>query len=50
MKDQLVKPPVLQLTDNRERFHLYSKTSKFATGSALYQIHNENLKIDSIHK
>ena len=27
------------------RFHLYSDTSKFATGSALYQIHNGKPKL-----
>ena len=27
------------------RFHLYSDTSKFATGSALYQIQNGNPKL-----
>ena len=27
------------------RFHLYSETSKFATGSALYQIQNEKPKL-----
>ena len=33
---RLVKPPVLHLPDNKGRTHLYSDTSKFATGSALY--------------
>ena len=32
------KPPVLHLPDKKGRFQLYSDTSKFATGSALYQI------------
>ena len=36
IKRRLVKPPVLHLPDNKDRFHLYSDTSKFATGSALY--------------
>ena len=31
---------MLHLPDNKERFHLYYDTSKFATGSALYQIQN----------
>ena len=31
---------MLHLPDNKERFHLYSDTSKFATESALYQIQN----------
>ena len=29
------------------RFHLYSDTSKFATGSALYQIQNDKPKLIS---
>ena len=33
------------LPDNKGRFHLYSDTSKFATGSALYQIQNDNPKL-----
>ena len=33
-------PPVLHLPDRHGRFQLYSDTSKFATGSALYQIQN----------
>ena len=32
--------PVLHLPESKRRFHLYSDTSKFATGSALYQIEN----------
>ena len=31
---------MLHLPDNKGRFHLYSDTSKFATGSALYKIEN----------
>ena len=31
---------MLHLPDNKGRFHLYSDTSKFAMGSALYQIQN----------
>ena len=38
IKCRLVKLPVLYLPDNKGRFHLYSDTSKFTTGSALYQI------------
>ena len=41
--NRLVKPPVLHLPDSKGRFHLYSCTSKFATGSALYQIQMINL-------
>ena len=33
-------PPVLHMPNNTSRFHLYSDTSKFAMGSALYQIQN----------
>ena len=40
IKCRLIKPPVLHLPDNKGRFHLYSDTSKFATGSALYHIQN----------
>ena len=35
-----VKPPVLHLPDSKGRFHLYSDTRKFATGSTLCQIQN----------
>ena len=38
-------PPVLQLPDRHEQFQLYSDTSKFATGSALYQIQNGQPKL-----
>ena len=37
IKKWLQKPPILHLPDNKERFHLYSDTSKYAIGSALYQ-------------
>ena len=40
IKSRLQKPPVLDLPDNKGRFHLYSDTSKFTTGSALYHIQN----------
>ena len=40
IKHQLVKPPVLHMPNTTGKFHLYSDTSKFATGSALYQIQN----------
>ena len=42
---RLVQPPVLHLPDNKGRFHLYLHTSKFATGSALYQIQNGKPKL-----
>ena len=35
----------MHLPDSKGRFHLYSDTSKFATGSALYQIQNGNPKL-----
>ena len=40
IKYRLIKPPVLHIPKTTGRFHLYSDTSKFATGSALYQIQN----------
>ena len=40
IKCRLQKPPVLHLPDRHGCFQLYSDTSKFATGSALYQIQN----------
>ena len=38
IKCRLNKPPVLHMPNTTGRFHLYSDTSKFAMGSALYQI------------
>ena len=38
IKRRLVKVPVLHMPNCKGRFHLYSDTSKFAAGSALYQI------------
>ena len=40
IKCQLIKLPVLHMPNKTGSFHLYSDTSKFATGSALYQIQN----------
>ena len=40
IKRRLQRPPVLHLPDRHGRFQLYSDTSKFATGSALYQVQN----------
>ena len=34
------KPPVLHLPNRKRRFYLHSGSSKYATGSALYQIQN----------
>ena len=45
IKCRLVKPPVLHMPNKTGRFHLYSYTSKFATGSALYQIQNGKPKM-----
>ena len=40
IKHRLMKLPVLYLPDSKGKIHLYSDMSKFATGSALYQIQN----------
>ena len=40
IKHRLQRPPVLHLPDRHDCFQLYSDTSKFATGSALYQVQN----------
>ena len=45
IKRRLIKPPVLHMPNKTGRFHLYSDTSKFATGSALYQIQNGKPKL-----
>ena len=45
IKHRLVKLPVLHLPDSKGRFHLYSDTSKFTTGSTLYQIWNRKPKL-----
>ena len=39
------KKTILYLPDKKGRFHLYSDTSKFATGSAIYQIQNGKPKL-----
>ena len=44
-KCRLIKPPVPHMQNKTGRFHLYSDTSKFATGSALYQIQNGKPKL-----
>ena len=36
IKQRLMKPPVLHMPNKTGRFHLYSDTSKFVTGSTLY--------------
>ena len=45
IKCRLIKPPVLHMPNKTGRFHLYSDTGKFATGSALYQIQNGKPKL-----
>ena len=45
LKHRLIKPPVLHLPNSTGRFHLYSDTSKFASGSTLYQIQNGKPKL-----
>ena len=45
IKHRLIKPPILQMPNNTGRFDLYSDTSKFATGSTLYQIQNGKPKL-----
>ena len=40
IKQRLQRPPVLHLPNKHGWFQLYSDTSKFATGSMLYQIQN----------
>ena len=40
IKKRLAWAPVLHVPNRQGRFHLYSDTSKFAAGSALYQIQN----------
>ena len=42
---RLQKPPILHLPNGKGRFHLYSDMSKYATGSALYQIQNGKPKL-----
>ena len=45
IKGRLQRPPVLHLPDRYGCFQLYSDTSKFATGSALYQIKNGQTRL-----
>ena len=45
MKCRLIKPPVLHISNKTSRFHIYSDTGKFATGSTLYQIQNGKPKL-----
>ena len=45
IKRRLINPPILHMPNKTGRFHLYSDTSKFATGSTLYQIQNGKPKL-----
>ena len=45
IKHRLMKPSVLHMPNKTGIFHLYSNTSKFATGSALYQIQSGKPKL-----
>ena len=45
LKSRLLKPPVVSMPDKRGRFLLYSDTSKYTTGSALYQVQNGKPKL-----
>ena len=45
IKNRLLKPPLMSMPDKRGRFLLYSDTSKYATGSALYQVQNGKPKL-----
>ena len=45
IKSRLSKPSVLSMPDKRGRFLLYSDTTKYATGSALYQVQNGKPKL-----
>ena len=45
IRHRLIKPSVLHMPSETGRFHLYSDTSKHATGSKLYQIQNGKPKL-----
>ena len=45
IKRRLVCTPILHMPNRQGRFHLYSDTSKFAGGSALYQIQDGKPKL-----
>ena len=45
IRSRLLKPPVFSMPDKRGRFLFYSDTSKYATGSALYQVQNGKPKL-----
>ena len=45
IKSRLLKPPVLSMPDKTGKFLLYSNTSKYSTGSALYHVQNGKPKL-----
>ena len=45
IKCRLIKPPLLHMPNKMGRFNLYSDTSKFSTGSTLYQIQTGKPKL-----
>ena len=45
IKHRLMKPPVLHMPNKTGRFHLYSDTRKYMTGSMLYQIQGGKPKL-----
>ena len=45
IKNRLIKLPALHMPNKTGRFHLYSDTSKFATGRASYQIQDGKPKL-----
>ena len=45
IKHRLIRSPILHMPNCEGRFHLYMDMSKFATGSALYQIQNGEPKL-----
>ena len=45
IKCRLIKPPVLHMPNKMGRFHLYSDTSKYVTGSTLYKIQGGKPKL-----
>ena len=40
IKCRLIKAPILHMPNCESRFHLYSDTCKYVTGSTLYQVKN----------
>ena len=47
IKHTLIKPLVLHMPNKMGRFHLYSDTSKYTTGSAVYQIQGGKPKLSA---